>query len=385
MSAPKPYIGGQAVIEGVMMRAPEGLSVAVRRPDGTIAVLEGQLPSEHTGLRKVPGVRGIAMLVESMSVGYRALSFSAQQQEVPSAVTQALGMLSAWVLAATDVDASAANEDEKEVGAEDEEEKEAEREKPEAVARAVETPPAKAPSLAKEEGQSAAQRGALVLSTLFALGLFIALPQALTIGLSRLIGVDLEPSDWRFHAVTGAFKLAVLTCYLVAISRIEEIRRVFHYHGAEHKAIYAYEAELPLTVANVRKQSPLHPRCGTTFLITVVIISVVLGSIVTPLVLPNATGWLGQLETLALRISLLPLIAAVSYELQRLSARYCTTGPLRVLLYPGFLFQKITTREPDDQQIEVAIVAMQAARTKTKAEGVASFESFDGALRHYAA
>jgi uncharacterized protein YqhQ len=197
--------------------------------------------------------------------------------------------------------------------------------------------------------------------------------------------VDLEPSDWRFHAITGGFKLAVLTCYLVAISRIEEIRRVFHYHGAEHKTIYAYEAELPLTVENVRKQSPLHPRCGTTFLITVVIISVILGSIVTPLVLPNATGWLGQLETLALRISLLPLIAAVSYELQRLSARYCTKGPLRVLLYPGFLFQKITTREPDDSQIEVAIVAMQAARTKTKAEGIASFDGFSGAIEHYAA
>ena len=229
-----------------------------------------------------------------------------------------------------------------------------------------------------------AQRGALALSTLFALGLFIALPQGLTVGLSRLFGLDLGPADWRFHAITGGFKLAVLTTYLVAISRIEEIRRVFHYHGAEHKTIYAYEAELPLTVENVRKQSPLHPRCGTTFLITVVIISVVLGSIITPLVLPDATGLVGQLETLALRISLLPLIAAVSYELQRLSARHCTTGPLRVLLYPGFLFQKITTREPDDAQIEVAIVAMQAARTKTKADGVASFDSFAGAIEHYA-
>jgi uncharacterized protein YqhQ len=358
-AAPKPYIGGQAVIEGVMMRAPEGLSVAVRRPDGAIAVLEGQLPNEHTGLRKIPGVRGIVTLVESMSVGYRALSFSAQQQE--SMASAALTMLSAWVIAATDVDTK--DDD----------------------AAPDAKPAPKTPSLAKEESQSMAQRGALVLSTLFALGLFIALPQALTVGLSRLIGVDLEPSDWRFHAVTGAFKLTVLTCYLVAISRIEEIRRVFHYHGAEHKTIYAYEAELPLTVENVRKQSPLHPRCGTTFLITVVIISVVLGSIITPLVLPNATGIVGQLETLALRISLLPLIAAVSYELQRLSARYCTTGPLRVLLYPGFLFQKITTREPDDQQIEVAIVAMQAARTKIKAEGVASFDSFAGAVSHYAA
>ena len=350
MSASKPYIGGQAVIEGVMMRAPEGLSVAVRRPDGTIAVLEGKLPSEQSGVRKIPGVRGIVTLVESMSVGYRALSFSAQQQEVASTLTSALMTLSAWVVMASDVDG--------------------------------EDP--KTPSLEREEKASLAQRGALMLSTLFALGLFIALPQALTVALCRLLGLDYTPSHWQFHAITGAFKLTVLTTYLVAISRIEEIRRVFHYHGAEHKAIYAYEAELPLTVANVRKQSRLHPRCGTTFLITVVIISVVLGSIITPIVLPNATGWVGQLETLALRISLLPLIAAVSYELQRLSARYCTTGPLRVLLYPGFLFQKITTREPDDSQIEVAIIAMQAARTKTKADGVASFDSFDVATRHYA-
>ncbi|HUO66057.1 MAG TPA: DUF1385 domain-containing protein [Gammaproteobacteria bacterium] len=349
----KPYIGGQAVIEGVMMRAPEGLSVAVRRPDGTIAVLEGKLPSEQSGLRKIPGVRGIVTLVESMSVGYRALSFSAQQQEAALATT-ALTMLSAWVIAATDLDAEG-------------------------------KPAPKPPSLEQEESTSLAQRGALLLSTLFALGLFIALPQGLTVALSRLLGLDLGPADWRFHAITGAFKLTVLTGYLVAISRIEEIRRVFHYHGAEHKTIYAYEAELPLTVENVRKQSRLHPRCGTTFLITVVIISVILGSIITPLVLPNARGTIGQLETLALRISLLPLIAAVSYELQRLSARYCTTGPLRVLLYPGFLFQKITTREPDDAQIEVAIVAMQAARTPVKAEGVASFESFASAVDHYAA
>lgn len=365
----KPYIGGQAVIEGVMMRAPEGLSVAVRRPDGTIAVLEGQLPSEQSGVRKIPGLRGIATLVESMSVGYRALSFSASQQETdetpPSAGTSVLTMLGAAVVA------MASLEPEPDVGRVPKK-KDAAPEKP-------------APSLTREEKPSMAQRGALVLSTLFALGLFIALPQALTVGLSHLTGLALTPADWRFHAITGGFKLAVLTGYLVVISRIEEIRRVFHYHGAEHKTIYAYEAELPLTVENVRKQSPLHPRCGTTFLITVVLISVVLGSILTPLVLPSATGLEGQIETLALRISLLPLIAAVSYELQRLSARYCTTGPLRVLLYPGFLFQKITTREPDDRQIEVAIVAMQAARTKTKAEGVSALDSFASASSHYAA
>src|SRR5690606_9728773 len=132
----------------------------------------------------------------------------------------------------------------------------------------------------------------------------------------------------------------------------------FQYHGAEHKTIYAYEKGLPLTVENVRKQSTLHPRCGTTFLIVVILVSIVAGSVATPLLLPNMQGLEAQLLTLAIRIALLVPIAAVSYELQRLSARYCTRGPLRILLWPGFLFQKITTREPDDSQIEIAIAAM---------------------------
>jgi uncharacterized protein YqhQ len=344
------YIGGQAVIEGVMMRAPEGLSVAVRRPDGTLSVLEGALPSEHGGIRKIPGLRGIAMLVESMSVGYRALAFSAEQQESPAnVVTTALSALHAFVVGVATGDGSSS-----------------------------------AP-VASPRKESTATWGALLLSMAFAIALFIALPQLLATGVSHLFGLELGLTDWRFHALTGTFKLAVLTTYLVVISRIEEVRRVFHYHGAEHKTIYAYEAELPLTVENVRKQSRLHPRCGTTFLITVVLISVILGSIAAPLVLPHAEGLLGNVEILALRLALLPFIAAISYELQRLSARYCTTGPLRVLLYPGFLFQKITTREPDDSQIEVAIVAMESARFRGKTEGVVAFPSFDGALAHYRA
>lgn len=341
-----------------MMRAPEGLSVAVRRPDGSLSVLEGALPSEHGGVRKIPGVRGIAMLVESMTVGYRALAFSAEQQEpVPGVATTALRALNALVLAAATGDV-------------------------EPTAPPPSAPPPSAPP-PKAKQESASSRGALVVSALFAIGLFIALPQAIATGISSFFGLDLALTDWRFHALTGGIKLCVLTTYLAAISRIEEVRRVFHYHGAEHKTIYAYEAGLPLTVANVRGQSRLHPRCGTTFLITVVLISIVLGSVVTPLVLPHAEGLLGNLETLALRVALLPFIAAISYELQRLSARYCTTGPLRVLLYPGFLFQKITTREPDDAQIEVAIVAMESARFRGKAEGVRAFPSFEGALAHY--
>lgn len=299
MSESKPYIGGQAVIEGVMMRAPGCMSIAVRKPDGTIAVTEKPMNVglARARLWKLPFFRGVATLVESMSLGYRALRFSAEQQLTEEERAQAGGSGS----------------------------------------------------------------GALFLSTALALGLFVALPQVAASGTGSLFELDLDVKHWTFHALTGAFKLVVLTAYLGLISRLPDVRRVFQYHGAEHKTIYAYEEGLPLTVASVRQQSTLHPRCGTTFLIVVVIVSVVLGSIVTPLLLPDVDGLVAQVLTLAIRIGLLPVIAGVSYELQRMSARYCTTGPLRVLLWPGFLFQKITTREPDELQLEIAIAAMRTA------------------------
>jgi len=324
----KPYIGGQAVIEGVMMRSRTCLSVAVRRPDGQIVVREGPVTSRisTSPLWKLPGLRGVATLVESLSLGYSALHFSAEQQ---------------------------LTEDER---------------------------------AAQGAGGSTF---ATAISIVVALGLFLALPQLMTSGAGKLFGFTLEVQDSRFHVLTGAFKLLVFSAYLLLISRIPEVRRVFQYHGAEHKTIYAYEQGLPLTVANVRAQSALHPRCGTTFLIVVILISIVVGATVTPLLLPKVTGTLAWALTLALRIALLPLIAAISYELQRLSARYCTTGPLRFLLLPGFAFQKITTREPDDTQLEIAITAMQAAIWRDRV-GVdipadaplvfADFDAFNGAL-----
>lgn len=320
----RPYIGGQAVIEGVMMRAPTCLTVAVRRPDGSIAVREGPLRAKllNGPYSKIPGVRGVIMLVESLSLGYGALRFSVEQQMT-----------------------------------------------------------------AEERAKAGEGGGTVLLSVALALGLFILLPQGLTSGLAKLLGAEWGLQSTAFHAITGAFKLLVFTAYLALISRFEEVRRVFQYHGAEHKTIYAYEAGLPLNVENVRKQSTLHPRCGTTFLVIVIAVSIVLGATVTPLVLPNASGASGWLLTFVLRVALLPFVAAISYELQRLSARFCTRGPLRVLLYPGFLFQKITTREPDDTQLEVAIAAMEIARVRDEAsvkaqadepDQVHVFSSFEG-------
>ena len=319
----QPYIGGQAVIEGVMMRSPRGLSVAVRRPDGTLAVREEAYQSRfQSKVWKAPFLRGIGVLVESLSMGFRALNFSADQQMT------------------------------------DEE---------------------------REKAGSGGGKLAMLLSTVFALGLFIALPQLLASGSGRLFGIDFGLSDANYHIVIGGFKLLIVFGYLVAISRIPEIRRVFQYHGAEHMTINAYERGLALTVDNVRAQTTMHPRCGTTFLVVVVIVSIIVGSIAAPLLLPGAEGVVGWLAILALRLGLLPVIAGLSYELQRLSARYATTGPLRVFLLPGFLFQKISTRRPDDDQIEVAIAAMEAAAWRDRVgeeapaeEELLVFPHFDG-------
>jgi uncharacterized protein YqhQ len=303
----RPYIGGQAVIEGVMMRAPKCLSVAVRRPDGTIAVREGPLRAKLlTGpYSKVPGLRGVLMLFESMSLGYGALRFSAEQQ------------------------------------------------------------------LSEEERKNQKEAGGAVgVSVALAVGMFILLPQGLTTGLAKLLGAHWDLTSPMFHAITGGFKLLVFTLYLSLISMVPEVRRVFQYHGAEHKTIFAYEMGKPLTLENVRAESRLHPRCGTTFLVVVIAVSIVMGAMSAPILLPKAEGASGWIMTFLLRLLLLPFVAAISYELQRVSARYCTTGPLRVLLYPGFLFQKITTREPDDAQLEIAIAAMEMARVREQATAV---------------
>lgn len=294
----QPYIGGQAVIEGVMMRAPACLTVAVRRPDGTIALREGPYHSRWSRkLWKLPGFRGVAMLVESMAMGFAALQISAEQQMSEQ-------------------------------------------------------------ELAEEQGSG---RLAVFISTLLALALFIALPQGLASLTARGAGLDLGLTDTWFHVLIGGFKLMIFVGYLFVISRIPEVGRLFQYHGAEHKTINAYEKNLPLTVDNVQSQTTLHPRCGTTFLVMVIVVSIIVGSLAAPLLMPNVEGWLGQVSLLLIRIGLLPLIAAISYELQRLSARFCTKGWRRLLLYPGFVFQKITTREPDDDQVEIAIAAMEAA------------------------
>jgi uncharacterized protein YqhQ len=197
------------------------------------------------------------------------------------------------------------------------------------------------------------------LSVVFALGLFVALPQAFAQGTSSLLSLDLDVRSMGFQALTGAAKILIIVGYMLAIRRIPEIYRVFQYHGAEHKSIYTYESGEALLVENARSKTTLHPRCGTTFIVMVALVSIVMFTAIAPLLPRLGAGKLADhLLLFALKLPFLPLIAAITFELQRFLARFATNGPLRVLLWPGFLVQKITTIEPDDAQLEVALGAL---------------------------
>ncbi len=347
-----PYIGGQAVLEGVMMRSPTSFAIVVRRRDGTLHVRERGMPDTRKGFAKLPLVRGMHSLVESLRLGSESLKFSAEQLErdleaeetvakdsaakkvAKNLSASALRMLQAiayatFLLLSADGDASGG------VGSE-----------------------ASEASEAKEEKKS---KGPMVLMLVLMIGFMIALPQAAAAGVNKVLNFGLDVQSPAFQALTGAFKLTIVVGYLLIVRRVfPDIRRVFQYHGAEHKTISTYEAGEALTVENARKKTTLHPRCGTTFLVMVAIVSI--------LVFTAVGGFLPRINTGKVvldnvlffleKLPFLPLIAAVTFEIQRVFAKYCTTGPLRALLWPGFLVQKITTIEPDDDQLEIALASL---------------------------
>ena len=214
------------------------------------------------------------------------------------------------------------------------------------------------PEIVEEKKSSAP----MAIMTVVAVVFLVALPQLCAWGASTLFGLHLEVQSARFQVLTGFFKLVVVLGYLLLIRRVAEIRRVFQYHGAEHKTISTYEANEDLVVGNAKKKTTLHPRCGTTFLILTVLMSIVVWTAIGPL-MPrfHGPGWTQQIVFFLMKLPFLPVLAGLTFELQRLTARYCLTGPLRALLWPGFLVQKITTIEPDDDQLEIALAAMRAA------------------------
>ena len=280
---PAKTVGGQAVIEGVMMRAPGAWSVAVRHPDhGVVARREvlGRL-SERNRAARIPLVRGIVVLWESLSLGFRALSWSAEQ---------------------------AAGEE--------------------------------------EEPLTKAQIG-WTMGLAFALfaGIFILLP-------AFAAGTVAGESGIAFNVIEGVIRLVLFVGYIWAIGRSSEIGRVFEYHGAEHMSIHAYEAGEPLSVASVRRYPPEHPRCGTSFLLIVVLGSIVLFSFF------GRPGWA---FLVASRLLGIPVIAGFAYELLRWSGTRTSGWLARTLAAPGIWLQKLTTRVPDESQIEVAIASLVVA------------------------
>ncbi|HEY4157735.1 MAG TPA: DUF1385 domain-containing protein [Polyangiaceae bacterium] len=329
----RPYIGGQALIEGVMMRSPHSFAVVVRRKSGNLVVREQPMNDLRRGKRAWPLVRGVTALVEALKLGSAALRFSADQFEkdleqeeaakkTPSAGPGTLAALSLPIIALLTAS-------------------------PEELA-------------ALDTGKQEPKRRLLgFLSAAFAIGVFVALPQAFAAGTSSLLGLGLDVRSVGFQLLTGSAKLTILIGYMLLIRRIPEIYRVFQYHGAEHKSIYTYESGEQLSVENARKKSTLHPRCGTTFIVMVALVSIIVFSALGPLLPQLGLGRLvDNLLFFALKLPFLPFVAALTFELQRLLARYCSKGPGQILLWPGFLVQKITTIEPEDAQLEVALSAL---------------------------
>lgn len=291
-------VGGQAVIEGVMMRGSKNLATAVRTPKGNIEIdfKDNRPVTKKYPILNIPFLRGFFVLVESMKVGMESLNYSAsfleEDNEEPSKFEK-------WL-------------DDK-LG---------------------------------ERANSVLMAITMFISFLFAIGLFVALPTGIA---SVFKGAGI--SNVMLNLIEALIRIVILLLYMFSISKLNDIYRVFQYHGAEHKTIFCYEAMEELTVENVRKQSRLHPRCGTNFLFLVMFVSIIVFSF---------TGWGGIIERLALRIILIPVVTGISYEIIKWLGKN-DSMLAQIIAYPGLKLQLLTTKEPDDSQIEVAIASLKAA------------------------
>lgn len=285
MSEQPKYMGGQAVVEGVMMRGATTWAVAVRTPDGAIDVAVHDVPGWAERYNKVPLLRGVMNLAESMGLGMKALSWSANLQ------------------------------------------------------------------MPEEERLSGKAMGAtMAVSMVLFMGIFILLPALGARGLGSLFGI----TGVAFHAMEGLLVLGLFLGYLAAIGRMKEIRKVFQYHGAEHKSIAAYENDVPLTPESAQTFTTAHVRCGTNFLLTVLTIAIIAYSLIGRPALPYL---------ILSRVILIPVIAGLAYELIRFAARNMQRRWVQIAMIPGLSLQKLTTREPTLEQIEVAIAALRAVFT----------------------
>ncbi|MGB0119739.1 MAG: DUF1385 domain-containing protein [Solirubrobacterales bacterium] len=296
-------VGGQAVLEGVMMRGVSNWAVAVRNPDGEIEVTREGVVSwarRHPALRW-PVIRGVVALAESMKIGFKALGISANAQLAEDEQEEEIGGL-AWGLT-------------------------------------------------------------IALSLLLAVGLFFVIPVGLTSIFKDQLG-----SAFLFWLVEGVLRTAIFFAYIFAISRLRDLRRVFEFHGAEHKTISCYEAEDELIPSRAKLYSRLHPRCGTAFLLIVMVLAIF---VFAPIGLP-AWYWL-----LLSRILGVPLIAGLSYEVIKWAGRNRDRKWVRGVMWPGLMLQNLTTREPDESQLEVAIAALQAVLEVERPEDNADLEPIE--------
>jgi len=295
-------VGGQAVIEGVMMRSPNFVTVAVRKAGGTIILKDQTYRSLSMRLKLfgIPLIRGVVNLVEMMVIGMRMLNFSAAEMM-------------------------------------DEEANPSRKEK-------------------ESVGQKALLAISFAISIIFALGmslfLFKFLPLFITDFLSRQFSV-LNENYLLYNVVDGIIKTSFFIVYIALLGLLPSLHRVFQYHGAEHKSIYTYEKKLSLNVENARKMKRFHPRCGTSFILVVFMLSIFIYTFI-----PRQPDfWINFL----VRVAFLPLVAGVSYELLKWSARHAEHSLVRIITFPGLLFQRITTQEPTDDQLEVALSALRKA------------------------
>ena len=279
-----PRYGGQAVIEGIMIRGQNNVAIAVRAPSGNIVTRVKKINSLFTGkLRSIPIIRGIIALAETLSLGMEALNYSSQ----------------------------VANEEE-------------------------DTPPGKFSSAIM-----------ILISLSIAIGLFFILPLVVSKPFEGLLG-----SDVVSNVAEGIIRLAVFLIYVTVISLMPDIRRVYMYHGAEHMAVHAQEKGDPLTIQEIRKYPTAHPRCGTAFLLTIMVIAIIVFTLI-----PREPLWL----VVGSRIVLIQLIASLSYEFIRFNSKHETNKFVSKMSVPNLLLQSLTTKIPDDDQIEVAINAMESA------------------------
>lgn len=306
-------VGGQALIEGIMMQGPKGAALSVRCPDGTIdtEILEVKHIKDKFKPLGWPMVRGIVNYVESMIFGYKCLMISAEKSGLEDMVDDAENQskLDKWL---TDhLSKGVMN-----------------------VLTAV----------------------ASVLGIGLAFILFFYLPSLIVDGINHLAGETLSNYRALFE---GIIRMAIFVVYIAAVSLMKDIRRTFMYHGAEHKTIFCYENDLPLTVENVRKQSRFHPRCGTSFIFVIIIISVIISSAVS-VIAPQLRDQ--RLIWMAVKLLILPFVTGISYEFIKYAGRHDNLF-VRICAAPGLWMQRLTTKEPDDSMIEVAISAFNASMT----------------------